>query len=72
MTKAIISPYEEVIQHGETVNVPTVVIDTNAKRFDSSDIPSSMLDAKEGERLIYLDAEAHALAVALGYTEVEV
>ena len=72
MTKAIISPYEEVTQHGETVSVPTVVVDTNTKRFESSDIPSSMIDAVDGERLIFLDADAHAQAINLGYTEVDV
>ena len=70
--KAIISPYEEVIQHGETVSMPTVVIDTGALSFDSSDIPSSILDVKEGERLIFMDEEHHTLAVSLGYTEVDV
>ena len=71
MTKAIISPYEDIIQHGETVSMPTVVIDTDASHFESSDIPSLMIDAAEGERLIFLDDEAHARAVALGYVEVE-
>ena len=70
--KAIISPYEDIIQHGETVSVPTVVIDTFASHFESSDIPSSMIDAVDGERLIFLDEDAHAQAVNLGYTEVNV
>lgn len=70
MTKAIISPYEDVARHGETVSMPTVVIDTGASQFESSDIPSSMVDGRDGERLIFLDDEAHAQAVSLGYTEV--
>ena len=72
MTKAIISPYEDTIRHEETVSMPTVVIDTGASHFDSSDIPSSMIDGRSGERLIFMDAEHHALAVSLGYTEVDV
>ena len=72
MTKAIISPYEDVAQHEETVSMPTVVIDTGAKGFESSDIPDSMVDGRDGERLIFLDEAAHAQAVNLGYTEVDV
>ena len=68
--KAIISPYEDIARHGEVVNMPTVVIDTGASHFDSSDIPSSILDVKDGEHLIFLDDTAHAQAVSLGYTEV--
>lgn len=72
MTKAIISPYEDTVRHGETVSMPSVVIDTEATEFDSSDIPASMVGAAEGERLIFLDDTAHAQAVSLGYTEVDV
>ena len=72
MTKAIISPYEDTVRHGEVVNMPTVVIDTDAKAFNSSDMPASIVDAAEGERLIFLDDTAHAQALALGYTEVDV
>ena len=71
MTKAIISPYEDIIRHGQTASVPTVVIDTDASQFESSDIPSSMTDGRDGERLIFLDEAAHAQAVNLGYTEVD-
>lgn len=70
--KAIISPYEPITKHGETVSMPTVVIDTGATRFDSSDMPASIVDTAEGERLIFLDDTAHAQAVSLGYTEVDV
>ena len=72
MTKAIISPYEDVFVDDKTVGMPTAVVDTGADAFDSSDIPSSMIDDGDGERLIIMDAEHHALAVALGYTEVDV
>lgn len=72
MTKAIISPYEETIRHDEIVYIPTVVIDTEATEFDSSDMPASMVDAADGERLIFLDAEPHTLAVSLGYVEVDI
>ena len=70
MTKAIISPYELTTKHGETVSMPSVVIDTDARAFDSSDMPASIVDAADGERLIFLDDTAHAQAVSLGYTEV--
>lgn len=70
--KAIISPYEDTVRHGETVSMPSVVIDTDAQEFDSSDIPASILDAVDGERLIFLDDTAHAQAVSFGYTEVDV
>ena len=72
MMKAIISPYENITQLGEIVSMPTVVVDTEASRFDSSDMPASVVDAAEGERLIFLDAEAHAQAVNLGYVEVDI
>ena len=70
--KAIISPDEDIARHGEVVNMPTVVIDTDTSHFESSDIPSSMIDGRDGERLIFLDEAAHAQAVNLGYTEVTV
>lgn len=71
--KAIISPYEPVIDaKGDTVYMPSVVIDTEAQEFSSSDMPSSIVDVQEGERLIVMSADKHAEAVALGYTEVEV
>ena len=70
--KAIISPYEPITKRGQTVSVPSVVVDTEASGFDSSDIPAPIVDAADGERLIFLDDEAHAQAVALGYTEVDV
>lgn len=73
--KAIISPYEEVIteRNGipETIGMPSVIVDIPSD-FSSSDIPSSVLYAQDGERLIFMSAEAHTLAVAFGYTEVEV
>ena len=72
MTKALISPYEDTVRHGETVSMPSVVVDTDAKAFDSSDMPASIVDVADGERLIFLDIEAHAQALALGYTEVDV
>ena len=70
--KAIISPYEKTILDNKTTSMPCVVIDTKADAFDSSDIPSSMIDGRAEERLIFLDEAAHAQAVNLGYTEVDV
>ena len=67
--KVIISPYEPDLNDPETY-VPCVVNDTQADYFTSSDMPESI--PCEGERLVHLDDEAHALAVDLGYTEVEV
>lgn len=72
MTKAIISAYSEITVDGETRNVPNAVIDTGALDFESSDIPSSYIDGRSGERLIFLDEAAHAQAVNIGYTEVDV
>lgn len=72
MTKAIISPYEDAIIDGKTVSMPTAYLDTGATAFDSSDIPSSMIDGRAGERLIVMDSEHHLQAVNLGYTEVDV
>lgn len=67
--KAIISPYELDLNDGSTL-VPCVVNDTEADYFSSSDMPVNI--PSEGERLIYLEADKHAEAVALGYVEVEV
>ena len=66
--KVIISPYEPDLNDPETY-VPCVVNDTQATYFSSSDIPTSI--PCEGERLIHLEADAHAEAVALGYVEVD-
>lgn len=71
--KAIISPYEPSLnpdRDGTYYLAPCVVIDTEATYFSSSDMPESI--PSEGERLIHLEADAHAEAVALGYVEVEV
>ena len=70
--KAIISPYEKTILDNKTIAMPCVVIDTKADAFDSSDIPDGIIDASNAERLIFLDEAAHAQAVNLGYTEVDV
>ena len=71
--KVIISPYEPALEpnrDGTYHLVPCVVNDTQADYFTSSDMPESI--PCEGERLIHLEADAHAEAVALGYVEVEV
>lgn len=67
--KAIISPYEPDLKDGSTL-VPCVINDTQADYFSSSDMPDSI--PCEGERLIHLEADKHAEAIALGYVEVEV
>lgn len=67
--KAIISPYEPDLKDGST-RVPCVVNDTEADYFSSSDMPDTI--PSEGERLIHLEADKHAEALALGYVEVEV
>lgn len=71
--KAIISPYEPSLEPNKDDTyhlVPCVVNDLQATYFSSSDMPDTI--PSEGERLIHLDADAHAEAVALGYVEVEV
>ena len=69
--KAIISPYEEIIINNEMVNAPAVFVDLGGIDFTSSDLPKSILDSSNNERLVYLNEENETLAIALGYIGVD-